>query len=85
MNYPRISLLVQAANQSAFGSNKYMLDLDFITVDLYNYQNRFDSPKNETSQDIVWTGDRIMPRNQWAISEEIYNACVANIQQKRRC
>jgi hypothetical protein len=83
MQYPEISLLVQQAQLQTFKPSAYAIDLDYITVELYQYQNHDRSPKNETTQDIIWCAEDIKPRSQWNISEETSKVCSANIKMKR--
>ena len=84
MQYPEISLLVQQAQLQTFNPSRYAIDLDYITVELYQYQNHDRSPKNETSQDIIWCAKKLKPRSQWNISKDVCDICDANIRAKNQ-
>jgi hypothetical protein len=81
MQYPEISILVKQAQSQTFKPSSFAVDLDYITIELYQYTNGGD-PKNETSQDIVWCADGLKPRSDWNISEETNQICVENIRRK---
>ena len=82
--YPQIIESVYDVNKQAYGSNQYLLDKDFILFTLYYYQeNPFESPKTETEQDIVWAAERILPRNEWGISQASHSTAESSLKVKK--
>lgn len=70
IDYPEIVLLtIEEFRQDPLCPH-LLLDPDWVTTALFNYQNTDYQPLNETHQDCIWGAENIKPRSEWNITPE---------------
>ena len=84
MQYPKIAILVTSHAKTQFQTNKFLLDLDWVTSELYLWQDIKGYPLEsaKTVFDLIYIAERIANRSQWDISHQQYEQALKNFRSK---
>ena len=83
IDYPEIVLLVIEEFKLDPLCPHLLINPDWVTTALFNYQNTDYQPMNETHQDCIWGAEAIRPRSEWNITSEQAQQAGDRLRQKR--